>query len=147
MISAPRDVHNVEFFRIVVHELSLSVASDVLGVSQRTIQRWLSQEKVPKYAALALFWESRYGRSVIDSDHQYEIYLTDLRIKMLERQLVKAKDIIIGLRQMNYGTANEPLFDDLREFDVTSADALANVPPPLKTHKTPRSLQRRAMAR
>lgn len=147
MISAPRDVHNVEFFRIVVHELSLSVASEILGVSQRTIQRWLANEEVPKYAALALFWESRYGRSIIDSDHQYEVHLMSVRIRILEQQLVKAKDIITGLRKMSYGTANEPVFDDLREFEVTSQDAQTYPPPSFRTHRTPRPSQKRSATR
>lgn len=44
------------------------------------------------------------------------------RIRILETQVVKAKDIITGLRAMQYGTANEPLFDDLREFDTATPD-------------------------
>lgn len=122
MITAPKDIFGVEFFRIMLHELTMKRVTEMLDVHERTIYQWLSQERVPRSASRALFWETRWGRSVIDCDHYTEIDLLRQRIHILERQVVKAKDIITGLRGMQYGTANEPLFDDLRDFDVVTPD-------------------------
>ncbi len=113
MITAPKDIHSVAFFEVMLHELTMPKVLSILGVKERTVYYWLSKERVPKAAMHALFWESRYGRSVIDSDHEFEINLMRQQIRILNEQLVKAKHIITGLRQMQYGSANEPLYDDL----------------------------------
>lgn len=123
MISAPKDIFSSEFFALMVHETTMERTSKLLGVHPTTLRRWVrGATPVPKTAAMALFWETRWGRSVIDCDHLAELNLMRQRIRILERQVVKAKDIITGLRGMQYGTANEPLFDDLRDFDVTTPE-------------------------
>ena len=122
MITAPKDIFSTEFFETMVHELTLKRVTELLDVHERTVYHWLAKEKVPKTACRALFWESRWGCSIIDCDHHAELNLMRQRISILEAQVVKAKDIITGLRSMQYGTANEPLFDDLRDFDVKTPD-------------------------
>jgi DNA-binding transcriptional regulator YdaS (Cro superfamily) len=123
MISAPKDIFSSEFFALMVHETTMERTSKLLGVHPTTLRRWVrGVSPVPKIAAMALFWETRWGRSVIDCDHLAELNLMRQRVRILERQVVKAKDIITGLRAMQYGTANEPLFDDLRDFDGVTAD-------------------------
>lgn len=124
MITAPKDIYSVAFFEVMLHELTMPRVLSVLGVTERTVYYWLSKERVPKAAMHALFWESRYGRSVIDSDHDFEINLMRQQIQFLSEQLVKAKHIITGLRQMQYGSANEPLYDDLSGMSglATNAD-------------------------
>lgn len=121
MISAPKDIFSPEFFDTMVHELTLARVSKLLGVEQRTVRRWIRTGTAPRMAYLSIFWESRWGRSIIDSDHHNETQLMSQRIRILEGQVVKAKDIITGLRRMQYGTANEPLYDDLRDFDHATA--------------------------
>lgn len=37
-----------------------------LGVSARTVQRWIARDDAPRPALLALFWLSRWGRSVVE---------------------------------------------------------------------------------
>jgi hypothetical protein len=68
-------------------------------------------------AVLALYWESNHSRSLIDVEHHNELSMLYQRISMLESQMVKAKEIISGLRAQDFGSANEPLFSDLRDFD------------------------------
>ncbi len=123
MISAPRDIFNPLFFEQMVHELTLARVAKLLGVKEQTIRHWIKTEKVPRMAYLSIYWESRWGRSMIDVDHDFEIKLMRWRIQILEEQVVKAKDIITGLRRMQYGTANEPLYDELRDFDHTPSEA------------------------
>jgi hypothetical protein len=116
MISAPKNIYGIDLFLLFLHEVTLKRAAKILDVTERTIWRWKSEEKVPKAAVLALYWESSYGRSLIATDHHNEIVLLRTRIKMLEDQFVRAKDIITGLKLLNYGTANEPYYDEKGEF-------------------------------
>lgn len=125
MITAPKDIHSIAFFEVMLHELTMPRVLSILDVTERTVYYWLSKERVPKAAMHALFWESRYGRSVIDSDHEFEINLMRQQVRILNEQLVKAKHIITGLRQMQYGSANEPLFDDLAGMSGATTPAAA----------------------
>lgn len=118
MISAPKDIYGINVFKIVLHEVTLKRAAKILDVTERTIWRWLSQGHVPKAAVLALYWESSYGRSLINTDHHAEIVLLRQRIQLLEEQFVRAKDVITGMKLLNYGTSNEPYFDERGEFNV-----------------------------
>ena len=123
MFSKPKDIYDIEFFKIMLHELTFKRVQKILGVHERTIYTWLKKERVPRMAMLALFWESSYGRSLVDSSNQYEIHLLNVRIQILEGQIVKAKHIITGLRKFTMGGANEPLFDDLSNFYASAATA------------------------
>lgn len=64
-------------------------------------------------AVLALYWETQYGKALIDSDQVNEIRLLYSRIHLLEAQFSKARDIVIGLRRMHTDTANEAYFEEL----------------------------------
>ncbi len=39
-----------------------------LGVTENTLKRWAKTGNAPRLAHLALFWESRWGLSVLDCD-------------------------------------------------------------------------------
>lgn len=119
MISAPKNIYGPNVFKIFVFELGgPKQVSKMLDVNERTVRRWLAEDSVPKMAVLALYWESRYGRSLIDADHHAEMVLLRGHIQILEKQFRRATQVISGLRVLNHGTANEPLFDALGEFDV-----------------------------
>lgn len=119
MISAPKNIYGPDIFKIFVDELGgPKRVSKMLDVSERTVWRWLADGRVPKMAVLALYWESRYGRSLIDTDHHTEMVLLRGHIQILEQQFTRASHVIQGLRKLDYGTANEPLFDAHGEFNV-----------------------------
>lgn len=130
MISAPPNIYGIDVFNIFLHEVTVKRAAKILDVTERTIWRWKSEGKVPKAAVLALYWESQYGRSLIDTDHHNETVLLRSRIRILEEQFVRAKDIITGMKLLNYGTANQPFFDEEGEFNVLNptTDLSASVP-------------------
>ena len=120
MISAPKNIYGVNVFKMLTHEITVKRAAKILDVTERTIWRWLAEGKVPKAAVLALFWESHYGQSLIETDQRNEIVILRTRIKMLEDQFIRAKDVITGMRLLNYGTANEPFCDVRGEFNVSN---------------------------
>ena len=118
MIRAPNDIYGPNLFGIFVDELGLKQAVNLLGVHKRTVQRWKSGElAVPRMAVLALFWETNYGRSMIDTDQVNEIRLLYRRLHILEAQYAKARNIVSGIRRLQTGTANEAFFDELQDLN------------------------------
>lgn len=124
MISAPQNIYGPNVFKIFVHELGgPRCVCKMLDVAERTVWRWLAEGSVPKMAVRALYWETRYGRSLIDADHDAEVVLLRSNIQILEQQFVRATHIIQGLKSLYYGTSNEPLFDERGEFNEPNPDA------------------------
>jgi hypothetical protein len=120
MISAPKDIFGKDVFELFAAELGTVRVCKILDVRQRTVQRWMSgATPVPKMAVLALFWETHYGRSLIESEMINEIRLLYFRNTLLQEQFIKAKDMVAGLRRLHTGTANEPLFEELRNDHET----------------------------
>lgn len=129
MISIPNNISGRDVFKIFVHELGgPKRVSKKLNVTERTIWRWLAEDSVPKMAVHALFWETQYGQSLIETDQRNEIVLLRARVRILEDQFIRAKDVITGMRLLNYGTANEPLYDVNGEFIVGTQNANATAP-------------------
>jgi len=123
MIKAPKGIEGIETFRVFVAELGgPKMVAQQLDVSERTVWNWLKREKAPRAAALALYWESRYGRSLIDSDQVNEIRLLYRHICILQEQYARARDIVQGLRRLNTGTANEAYFDELPDLSAAPPD-------------------------
>lgn len=120
MISAPQNIYGINVFKMLIHEITIKRAAKILDVTERSIWRWLADGKVPKAAVLALFWESHYGQSLIETDQRNEIVLLRARVRILEDQFIRAKDVITGMRLLNYGTANEPFYDVRDEFNVSN---------------------------
>ncbi len=116
---APKDIYGIDCFRMFMDEIggSATTVSRYLGVSESTVRGWLREATpVPRGVVLALFWESKWGRSQIFTDQVNEIRLLYRQVCILQEQYQKAKDIITGLRAMHTGSANEPLFEELPDL-------------------------------
>lgn len=114
MISAPKSIAGLEVFSMFVDELGQETACKMLEVHRTTMRRWLrGAVPVPRMAVLALYWETKYGRSLIETDQVNEIRILYRQVKILEEQYLRAKEIVTGLRRLHTGTANEPLFEEL----------------------------------
>lgn len=117
MFHAPKTIYGPALLRMFVDELGgVKPVAKYLDVHARTVRRWLSDEKVPRAVVLALFWESQYGRSHINTDQVNEIQQLHQHLRLAQEQYRRAKDIVTGLRQLHAGSANEPLFDELLEL-------------------------------
>ncbi len=117
MFKAPSDIYGINLFRLFMDEFGgPTKVHKYLGVSERTVWNWLSKGKVPRTAVLALFWESKYGHSQIFTDQVNEIRWLYRRVCLLQEQYTKAKDIVSGLKRLNYGSENEPVFDELQNL-------------------------------
>lgn len=118
MISAPKNVRGPNLFRMFVHELGgPRKVAKFLDVTERTVWRWLAEESAPKMAVLALYWETSYGKSLIDTDQVNEIRLLYQYVNLLQSQFTRAKDIVTGLRKLHAGSSNEAVFDELPSFE------------------------------
>jgi hypothetical protein len=131
MISAPKEIRGINVFRVFVDELGMAKTCQILDVPEATVRRWLrntgvaDKHPVPRMAVLALYWETKYGKMLVDSDQVNEIRLLYSRIHLLEAQFSKARDIVSGLRRIHTGTANEAYFDDLQAIENFELDTYA----------------------
>ncbi|WP_180125480.1 hypothetical protein [Rhodoferax sp. BLA1] len=117
MIKAENCIRGATMFGAFVHELGgPKLVAKFLDVTERTVWRWLAEENAPRAAILALYWETQYGRSLIDTDQVNEIRLLYQRIHILTEQYQCAKDIVTALRKLQTGSANEAYFDQLPEL-------------------------------
>lgn len=82
-----------------------------LGVSGLTVRRWMAKDEAPRAAALALFWETRWGLSALDAQ---AVNLVRMHIGLnnaLRRENASLQRRIQRLEALGgFGSANEPLY-------------------------------------
>lgn len=84
-----------------------------LGLSARTLQRYAAENQAPRAIMLALFWETRWGRSAADVEAANWAALHFRRAELAERQIVALRRQILMLEAAAaaaYGAANGPLW-------------------------------------
>ena len=82
-----------------------------LGISERTLKRYQEQDQAPRLVMLALFWESRWGQSVIDCEVINRDRLQRGQIEALQRHAQALQRTIERLSAMGgHGAANDPLW-------------------------------------
>ena len=150
---APSDIYGPELLRMFIDELGgIKRVHRYLGVTERTVHRWLSEGQAPRAAVLALFWESKWGRSQIFTDQVNEIRLLYQQVHILQDQYQRAKDIVAGLRAIHAGSANEPVFEELPDlsnrhiptFDTADPRAATHDSTPAQAAPLPAPVSRRA---
>jgi len=93
------------------HPSSLAAA---LGVDVRTVYRWMATDQAPRPAALALFWLTPWGLSLIDCDQQNRLVNASGQASALHRDLAHMSDQLTRAQQMarhharHHLAANEP---------------------------------------
>lgn len=116
---APKNIYGPNLLRTFIDELGgIKAVHKYLGVSERTVYQWLFNGRAPRAAVLALYWESKYGRSQIFADQVNEIRYLYSQTRLLHEQYQRAKDIITGLRALHSGSANEAFFDELPDLKI-----------------------------
>lgn len=111
---APNKIRGPNLMRMFMQEMgNAKTVAKYLGVSERSIYFWAAGNPVPRAVVLALFWESKYGHSLIYTHLQNEVSLLHGQLRVFASQYQRAKDMVAGLRALHAGAANEPLFDEL----------------------------------
>lgn len=89
-----------------------------LGVSALTVRRWIAKDEAPRAAALALFWETRWGLSALDAQ---AVNLVRLHVGLnnaLRRENATLVARVAYLESVGqFGSANGPLWADLPAVD------------------------------
>ena len=104
-----------------------------LGINHRTLQRYAADDQAPRLVMLALFWETRWGQSVLDAEifnrdsvqrgHLGALQRENAQLRATVARLVAELDTAAG------DAANAPLFDPLgRGLDCQRAAAAGAMP-------------------
>lgn len=101
-----------------------------LGVTENTLKRWAKTGNAPRMAHLALFWESRWGLSVLDADIWNRETLRLGMIRCLTEENAQLKAQLARLVAMGqHGAANDALWGVNCER-TDAAGTMAGVPLP-----------------
>jgi len=123
-LRAPRDLGGQNDFALLVDQLGLSWCANHLGVHRTTIQRWKDGTvNVPRHVVLALYWQSNWGRALIDSDHMRALSSLYGMIDSLNQT---NKALLAALEEMekhvDRTAANSPVFNfELRHYATAPA--------------------------
>lgn len=103
-------------FSILFHDIpaDLRQISRHLGLSPATVRKYLRDDQAPRAVMLALFWESRWGRSAADCEaanfgqvHYALSQCLSEKVKVLEQQIAL---IEAELAQNTGSAANGPIY-------------------------------------
>jgi predicted DNA-binding transcriptional regulator AlpA len=85
-----------------------------LGVSVRTVQRWIAADQAPRAVMLAVFWSTRWGRSTIEA-HAYNEAAQAFGLAECYRRERDAlrRELARVLAAADFGSANEPTMREL----------------------------------
>lgn len=92
--------------------MTAPAAAKHLDVSERTVYQWLKRGRAPRAALLALFWETTWGQSIVES-HAVNVAnslkgLTDA----LRNENAALKSRILYLERVgHFGASNAPVFE------------------------------------
>lgn len=80
-----------------------------LGVTERTVWAWKAAEQAPRPAMLALFWETRWGRSLADAVAYNEAQVHRGLSECLQREVNALRARVAHLEAIGeFGAANAP---------------------------------------
>lgn len=111
MFRAPRQLPPLGVLLDDLATRDLRQVARALGVGHSTLKRYIKDEQAPRAVMLALFWESRWGLSIIDSDidrrHQLQAHLVDI----LQRRVAALQAMVDVLMARGADeAANAPLW-------------------------------------
>ncbi len=81
-----------------------------LGIARSTLTRYKRTGNAPRLVHLALFWETRWGASVIDCDLVNLQRLQRGQIEALERENATLRLQLDKAHELHTGAANESIF-------------------------------------
>lgn len=117
MFLAPRQLPPLEALLHDIGQPAPAVIAKLLGVHERTVFTWLAKGQAPRPAALALFWESSWGRSVIDAQAVNGERYARGYAQALEREMGALRARIAYLEKVgHFGAANAPTLSALGEL-------------------------------
>lgn len=82
-----------------------------LGISERTLKRYQDKDQAPRALMLALFWESRWGLSILDCEAVNRDRVRQGLIGALQLEGQQLRATVARLLELgDFGAANAPLW-------------------------------------
>lgn len=86
------------------------VIARAVGVSERTVQRWIADDSAPRSVLLALFWVTRWGQSVVHAEAHNSARMWAGFARALQDELQQIRSQLAKLGEIgHYGSSNDPL--------------------------------------
>ena len=86
-----------------------------LGVTEQTLKKYIKAEGAPRAIMLALFWETRWGRSAADTEAANFGAIYYRKAMGLEREMIAMKKRMQAMEKeldrLNTDSANSPFFN------------------------------------
>lgn len=109
MFLAPRQLPPLDAIFQDLGQPGAGVIARALGVSERTVYGWQAAAQAPRPAHLALFWETRWGRSQIEAQAVNGERWARGQVQALERERATLQARIAYLERVgDFGAANAP---------------------------------------
>ena len=100
--------------RLLLADLGHPTAAELaagLGVSERTVWRWRAEDQWPRPAHLSLFFASRYGFSVVESEALHQLRTGASLVRALSDQVRRLRGQLEHVQALaEHGAANAPLY-------------------------------------
>ena len=100
--------------RLLLADLGHPTAAELaagLGVSERTLWRWRADDAWPRPAHLSLFFASRYGFSLVESEALHQLRTGDSLVRALNDQVQRLRGQLGRFEALNlHGASNAPLY-------------------------------------
>lgn len=107
-----------------------------LGVSERTVRRWLREDAAPRPAMLALFWITRWGLSAIDCEAFNTASMHRGLAAALKDEIGRLQTRLDRLGRIgDFGAANDPAPGVSLRQPTPAAAAQDRRPQPVRTDK------------
>lgn len=88
-----------------------------LAVNERTLRRWRAADDVPRPVALALFYETRWGRSAVNCRAENDARMFAGLARCYERQNATLMTRVARLETIGeFGAANSPTFTEAHQL-------------------------------
>lgn len=109
MLKAPRQLPPPSVLLADLGNPRPAVVGHALGVSVRTVYGWQAADACPRPAHLALFWESRWGRSALVADAVNGERVARGLADALGREVAALRARVAYLERVgSFGSANAP---------------------------------------
>lgn len=109
MFRAPRQLPPLDAIVADIGQPSPAMIGRALGVHERTVYHWQARGEAPRPAHLALFWESRWGRSQLAADAENAAMWARGEAEALRREVGTLQARIAYLEAVgSFGSANAP---------------------------------------
>lgn len=138
---APKDLPAFSFLFDELGSPAPAALARHLGVTVRTVQRWIAADSAPRAVLLAMFWDTRYGRSAVEcravNDAMQQAALARCHRDEARERLRELEHVLaVG----NFGSANAPLVNHAGPVQIAPPAALDS-----RDHRPrPAPLQRQA---